>query len=166
MLGKEALIEEFVERRLPTELPDILALSAQAEREIEAVRTRQFPEMARMRRRESSTRRSGSEVETLHRGRLSIDTRILSAAFAWLDVTSARPDERAKWLGLVRTFLDITLGLIPKIDDPRHQRTEDHPNEFDAWVYGVVAGTIPSLTAAGGSSRAMATDPRSRPASA
>ena len=111
--GKEALIEEFVERRLPTELPDILELSAQAEREIEAVRARQFPELARMRRRESSTRRPGSEVETLHRGRLSVDTRVLSAAFAWLDLASARPDERAKWLGLVRTFLDITLGLIP-----------------------------------------------------
>ena len=145
--GKEALIEEFVERRLPTELPDILELSAQAEREIEGVRERQSPELARMRRRESSTRRSGSEVETLHRGRLSVDTRVLSAAFAWLDLTSARPDERTRWLGFVRTFLDITLGLIPEINDPRRQRTEDHPDEFDAWVYGVVAGTIPSLTA-------------------
>jgi hypothetical protein len=146
--GKRGLIEEFVERRLPTELPDILELSAEAEAEIEAVRARQSPEITRIRRRESSTRRPGSEVETLHRGRLSIDARVLSAAFAWLDLASARPDERAKWLGLVRTFLDITLGLIPKIDDPRRQRTEGHPDEFDAWVYGVVARTIPSLTAA------------------
>ncbi len=145
--GREALIEEFVERRLPTEFPDILELSAEAEREIEAVRARQFPELERMRRRESSTRRPGSEVETLHRGRLSVDTRVLSAAFAWLDLTSARPDERTRWLCLVRTFLDITLGLIPRINDPRRQRIEDHPDEFDAWVYGVVAGTIPSLTA-------------------
>lgn len=146
--GKEALIEEFVDQRLPTELPDILELSAQAEREIEAMRARQFPESTRMRRRERSTRRPGSEVETLHRGRLSVDTRVLSAAFAWLDLEAARPDERAKWLGLVRTFLDITLGLIPKINDPRRQRTEDHADEFDAWVYGVVARTIPSMTAA------------------
>ena len=144
---KEALIEEFVEGRLPTELPDILELNAQAEREIEAVRASQFPEMERMRRRESSTRRPGSEVETLRRGLLSVDTRVLSAAFAWLALTSARPDERAKWLGLVRTFLGITLGLIPRINDPRRQWIEDHPDEFDAWVYGVVAGTIPSLTA-------------------
>ena len=146
--GKEPLIEEFVDRRLPTELPDILELSAQAEREIEAMRARQFPELERMRRRERSARRPGSEVETLHRGRLSVDTRILSAAFAWLDLASARPDERAKWLGLVRTFLDITLGLIPVITDPRRQRTEDHPDEFDAWVYGVVAATIPCMPAA------------------
>ncbi|WP_315837572.1 ATP-binding protein [Bradyrhizobium prioriisuperbiae] len=146
--GKQGLIEEFVERRLPNELPDILELSAQAEKEIEALRTRQSPELARIRRRESSTRRPGSEVETLHRGRLSVDTRVLSAAFTWLDLASARPDERDNWLGLVRAFLDITLGLIPKIDDPRRQRTEDHPDEFDAWVYGVVAGTIPNLTAA------------------
>ncbi len=142
------MIEEFVEGRLPTELPNILELSAQAEREIEAVHARQFPEIQRMHRRKSTTRRPGSEVETLHRGRLSLDTRVLSAAFAWLDLTSARPDEKAKWLGLVRTFLDITLGLIPQINNPQRQRTEDHPDEFDAWVFGVVAGTIPSLTAA------------------
>ena len=102
--GKEPLIEGFVGRRLPTELPDILELSAQAEGEIEAMRARQFPELERMRRRERSTRRPGSEVETLHRGRSSVDTRLLSAAFAWLDLASARPDERAKWLGLVRPF--------------------------------------------------------------
>jgi hypothetical protein len=146
--GKEPLIEQFVDRRLPIELPDILALSTQAEREIEAMRARQFPELERMRRRERSTRRPGSEVETLHRGRLSLDTHLLSAAFAWLDLASARPDERAKWLGLVRTFLDIALGLIPVITDPRRQRTEDHPDEFDAWVYGLVARTIPYMTTA------------------
>ncbi|MBP1093709.1 P-loop NTPase family protein [Bradyrhizobium diazoefficiens] len=146
--GKEPLIGEFVEARLATELPDILELSAQAEREIEAIRTRQFPEMAGLRRRESSAHRRGSEVETLHRGRLSVDTRVISAAFAWLDLASARPHERGKWLGFVRVFLDLALGLIPKIDDPRRQRTEDHPDEFDAWVYGLVARTIPSLTAA------------------
>lgn len=146
--GKEPLIEQFVDRRLPTELPDILELSAQAEGEIEAMRARQFPELGRVRRRERSTRRPGSEVETLHRGRLSLDTRLLSAAFAWLDLASARPDERAKWLGLVRTFLDVALGLIPVIADPRRQRTEDHPDEFDAWVYGLVAGTIPCMTTA------------------
>jgi hypothetical protein len=146
--GKEPLIEQFVDRRLPTELPDILELSAEAEGEIEAMRARQFPELERMRRRERNTRRPGSEVETLHRGRLNLDTRLLSAAFAWLELASARPDERAKWLGLVRTFLDIVLGLIPVITDPRRQRTEDHPDEFDAWVYGVVAGTIPSLSSA------------------
>ena len=144
--GKEALIEEFVERRLPIELPDILELSAQVEREIDAIRARRFPKSTRMRRRESKTRRPGSEVETLHRGRLSVDTRVLSAAFAWLDLASARPDERAKWFGLVRTFLHITLGLIPLITDPRRQRTEDHPDEFDAWVYGIVAATIPSMS--------------------
>jgi|HubBroStandDraft_5_1064220.scaffolds.fasta_scaffold808764_1 hypothetical protein len=66
-----------------------------------------------MRRSESSARGPGSEVETLRRGQLSVDTRVLSAAFAWLDLVSARPDERAKWFGLVRIFLDITLGLIP-----------------------------------------------------
>ncbi|MEH2549987.1 hypothetical protein V1283_006632 [Bradyrhizobium sp. AZCC 2262] len=146
--GKEALIGEFAERRLSAELPDIVELSAQAEREIDAIRARQFPESERIRRREISTYRPGSEVETLHRGRLSVDTRIISAAFAWLDLASARPDERAKWLGFVRAFLDITLGLVPVIIDPRRQRCEDHPDEFDTWVYGIVARTIPCMTTA------------------
>ena len=44
--GNEALIEEFVERWLPTELPGILELSAKAEREIEAVRRRRSPELS------------------------------------------------------------------------------------------------------------------------
>jgi hypothetical protein len=145
--GKEPLIGEFVEGRVSTELPNMLELSAQAEREIEAIRARRFPESERI-RRESSLHQSGSEVETLRRGRLSIDTRVISAAFAWLDLSSARPTERAKWLGLIRNFLDITLSLIPRITDPRRQRTEDHSDEFDAWVYGIVAGAIPSLTAA------------------
>ena len=144
--GKEALIQEFVEAGLPTELPNILELSAQVEREMEAVRARQLPKLRRARRRETSKHRPGSEVETLYRGQLSVDTLVLSAAFAWLDLTSARPNERAKWLSFVRTFLDIALGLIPRINDPGRQRIEDHPDEFDAWVYGVVAKTIPSLT--------------------
>jgi hypothetical protein len=40
------------------------------------------------------------------------------------------------------------MGLIPLITDPRRQRTEDHPDEFDAWVYGLVAATIPRMSAA------------------
>jgi hypothetical protein len=146
--AKNRLIEEFVSGQTPLELPNILDLSAHAEAEIEAVRVRQFPEMARLRRRETSSRRPGSEVETLHRERLSLDARFISAAFAWLDVKSARPEERAKWLGLVRRFLDITLGFIPKITDPRHQRTDDRPDEFDSWVFSLVAATIPCLTTA------------------
>jgi hypothetical protein len=146
--GREALIEEFIAQQTPVELPDILELSAQAETEIEALRASQFPESARMRRRENGTRRPGSEVETLHRGRLSLDTHLVSAAFAWLDLRSARPEERAKWFGLVRIFLDIVLGLIPEITDPRRQWTEDRPDQFDAWVFGLVAKAIPSLTTA------------------
>ena len=103
--GKETLIEEFVEQRLPTKLPDILELSAKADREIEDIRTRQSPELARLRRRERSTGRPGREVEILHRGRLSVDTRVLSAAFAWLDLASARPDESVKCSVLSALFL-------------------------------------------------------------
>jgi hypothetical protein len=66
----------------------------------------------------------------------------------WLDLASARPDERRQWLGYVRNFVDLTLGSIPQIDDPRQQEIEGLPDEFDGWVFGLVAGAIPCLNAA------------------
>jgi hypothetical protein len=60
---------------------------------------------------------------------------------------SARPEERAKWLGFVRTFLALVLGSVPQIDDPRQQEIDGLPDQFDNWVFGLVASSVPSLTA-------------------
>lgn len=146
---KEDLIRDFVERRSSVELPDIRAVNAIAATEIEAVQARRFTEMARARgmpRR--SRRRAGRSRESLYRESLRLDSRVISSAFAWLDLRSARPQERHQWLGYVRNFLDLVLGSIPQIDDPRQQEIEGFPDEFDNWVFGVIARAIPSLTAA------------------
>jgi hypothetical protein len=42
----------------------------------------------------------------------------------------------------------LTLGSIPRIDDPDHQKIDGLPDHFDDWVFAIVAGTIPLLTAA------------------
>jgi hypothetical protein len=73
---------------------------------------------------------------------------VISSAFAWLDLRSARPVERNKWLGFIRNFLDIVLGSIPRVDDPRQQQIEGLPDQFDDWVFGRVAAAVPCLTAA------------------
>lgn len=146
---KEVLIRDFVERHSPVELPEIRAVSAAAALEVEEIQARRFPEMARLRgtpRR--SGRRGGRSRESLHRESLRLDTRVISSAFLWLDLASARPGERRQWLGYVRNFLDLTLGSIPEIDDPRQQEIEGLPDEFDHWVFSLVAGTIPRMTAA------------------
>jgi hypothetical protein len=73
---------------------------------------------------------------------------VIASAFAWLDVRSARPGERHKWLGFIRNFLASVLGSVPRIDDPRQQEIEGLPDDFDNWVFGLIAGAIPCLTAA------------------
>ena len=146
---KEALIEDFVERRSPIELPEIRAVNATAAAETEAVQAQRFSEMVRARgtpRR--SRRRAGRSRESLHRESLRLDSHVISSAFVWLDLGSARPEERRQWLGYVRNFLDLMLGSIPQIDDPRQQEIDGLPDEFDNWVFGLVAGAIPCLTAA------------------
>jgi hypothetical protein len=146
---KEDLIRDFVERRSPVELPDIRAVNATAAAEIEAIQARRFPEMARTRgtpRR--SRRRAGRSRESLYRESFRLDSHVISSAFAWVDLQSARPDERSLWLGYVRNFLDLTLGSLPQIDDPRQQEIDGLPDEFDNWVFGLVARTIPGLMAA------------------
>jgi hypothetical protein len=147
-VGKDALIQEFVDQRSPLELPDIRQIDATAAADIEAIRARQFPEQTRNRRARRKTQRPARRSETLYRHRLSVDPRVISSAFAWLDLQSARPDERGKWLGLIRNFLDIALSSIPQISDARQQEIDGLPDEFDSWVFGLVAKAIPNLTAA------------------
>jgi len=146
---KRALIQGFVDRRLAAELPDIRAINATAADEIEAIHAQQFAELARSRgATRRSRRRAGRSRESLYPQTLRLDSHVISSAFAWLDLRSARPEERAKWRGFIRNFLTLVLGSIPKIDDPREQEIDGLPDQFDNWVFGLVAGAVPSLTAA------------------
>ena len=143
---KSALLQQFVDRQLPAELPDIKEINATAAEEIEALQAQQFPEMAR-RRAPRSSRRPGKSRESLYPEHLRLDSHVISSAFAWLDLRSAGPDERLKWLGYVRSFLDILVGVVPQIDDPQQQEVDGLPDDFDGWVFGIVTAAIPCLTA-------------------
>jgi hypothetical protein len=146
---KSALLEEFVNGRLPVELPDIKQISATAAEESEEVHQRQFPELARARRRPDQSRHREDSIEKLYTAHLRLDDHVISSASGWLNIQSARPgEERRKWIGFVRMFLAIVLGSLPRTDDPRRQEIDGLPSDFDGWVFGVVAGAIPCLTAA------------------
>jgi len=61
---------------------------------------------------------------------------------------SRRPSIAPAVLGYVRSFLGLMLGSIPQIDDSRQQEIDGLPDEFDNWVFGLVARAIPCLTEA------------------
>jgi hypothetical protein len=146
---KRALIQDFVDQRLSAELPDIKTISAAAAAEIETIHAQQFPELARTRAApQRSRRRAGRSRESLYPESLRLDSHVVSSAFAWLDLRSARPDERHQWLGYIRNFLSLMLGSIPQIDNPRQQEIEGLPDQFDTWVFGLVTAAIPRLTSA------------------
>ena len=130
---------------MPAEFPNFRAIDEAASTEIDAIRARQFPEMSR--RRGDRTRRAGRSRESLHPESLGLDPRVITAAFAWLDLTTARSgEERGKWLGFVREFLAIVLELVPSIDDPQQQEIDGLPTDFDGWVWGLVSRAIPCVT--------------------
>ena len=141
---RDELADAFVERRLSIELPDIREIDARTDAAIEALHAQRFPETFRGRSAPRASSQLSEDGRTVHRGHLSLDTRVVSAAFSWLVLGTARPDERARWLGFIRTFLNISLSLIPTITDTK-QRTDDHPDEFDSWVFDAVARAIPCL---------------------
>ena len=146
---KEGLIRDFVERRSTVALPDIRAVNVTAAAEIEEIQAQRFPEMARSRGAPCrSQRAAGRSRESLYRESLRLDSRVISSAFVWLDLRSARPDERHQWLACVHNLLGLTLSSIPQIDDPRQQEIEGLPDEFDSWVFSLLARAIPCLTAA------------------
>jgi hypothetical protein len=144
---KEALIRDFVERSSSIELPDIRAVNAAAAVEIEAIQARRFPEMTHARGApRGSRRRAGRSRQSLYRESLRLDSHVISSAFAWLDLASARLVERREWLGHIRNFLDLMLGSMPPIDDPRQQEIDGFPDGFDNWVFSLVTRAIPRVT--------------------
>jgi hypothetical protein len=144
---KAALIAEFADQHTPIELPDIQEVNAAAAADFDAVHAAQFPELVRRRGGRQRSRRHGRSRESLYPDTLRLDSHVLSSAFAWLDLRSARPDERAKWLRYIRNFLAILLVSVPQLDDPQQQEIDGHPDEFDCWVFGLIARAIPCLSA-------------------
>jgi hypothetical protein len=68
-------------------------------------------------------------------------------AFGWLDVRhTTSPSERSVWVELIRRCLSIVLGGLPQAA-PQTQKIEGLPNDFDDWVFQLVARVVPRLTA-------------------
>lgn len=141
-----ALVQSFIDHSLPAALPDLSKLSAEAAKEIHTLRVREFPELAN--EAGHSHREWKGKREKLYTEPPALDLRAIIHAFAWLDITAADlPKERAKWLALTRQFFSFSLVSIPAIEDARNQDIESLPNEFDQWIYSVVARAIPHMTA-------------------
>jgi hypothetical protein len=80
---------------------------------------------------------------------LGFDGRVLTAGFGWLDVSAASsPEERARWLDLIRTFLDLVLANLPETDDAGHQEIDGLPTDFDSWVFSRAVEAIVVMTPA------------------
>jgi hypothetical protein len=143
---KEALVREFVDQKSPTEYPKLRAVNRSARAEREARRLKQHPEYARAVKRKLEARGRGSHRETLRPDSLGIDARTIEATFVWLDIDAAQSaQERNKWLRLIGECLDLHLEHIPRIEDPRRQEIEGLPDEFDGWVYRIIARVLPRM---------------------
>jgi hypothetical protein len=146
---KAALIREFIDGTLPLQLPDIGRLNRDALAEREALHRKRFPQYVGARQRRGRSRRAR---EKLPPELLGFDERVLTAGFGWLNVSAASsPEERARLLDLIRTFLDLVLANLPETDDPNHQEIDGLPTDFDGWVFSRAAEAIVVLSPAEGS---------------
>jgi hypothetical protein len=140
-----ALIESFINSKLPAVLPDIGKLNADAAKEIQALRILEFPELANDPRR--AYREMQGKREKLYTKPPALDLRAIVHAFAWLDITAVTSSqERTKWLALIRQFFTFSLASIPTIEDSKNQDIEGLPTDFDHWIYGVAARAIPHMS--------------------
>ena len=141
--------EAFVDRRLTTDYHSLKEIDAQALATRDALHAERYPEHAKVlaHRRRAKERRGSREV--LRAQDVAIDFNVITAAFSWLDIGAVRSaEERADWLRFVRELLDGLIERVPVIDDPSKQEVDGLPSSFDSWVYKVVTGTIPLMTAA------------------
>ena len=147
--SKAALIQEFIDKKLPSELPDLKRINSETLASYEALQRKTYPEFQARGRRGSRTSTLGGSREEIYPEILGLDERVLTAALAWLDPNAAQSsDERTCWLSLTRALLQLTLETVPMLDDPDHQEIRGMPTEFDGWVFGIVSRAIPRLTPA------------------
>lgn len=148
-LGRKAsLINAFLDGSLDTALPDFARLNADAQALSDDLYAKQFPDLKPVRRARRHQAAKPHSPEKLYPDRLGLDERVLTNAFAWLDLSKAcTPAERADWLAIMRSLLGLTLHTLPTLDDADTQEIDGLPTDFDSWVFGVVARNIPQLTA-------------------
>jgi hypothetical protein len=137
---KASLLQAFVDGPVLA-MPNLVEVNARARSEWLALHKKRFPG--------SSTRvRHGgraSSREVLSAENLGLDAHVMKFAFGWLDVRAAdTPSDRASWLEIIRRCLRIVLDGLPEATSPE-QEIDGLPNDFDDWVFQIVARAIPCL---------------------
>jgi hypothetical protein len=149
LASKAALIQEFIEEKLSSELPDLKRINSDTLAAYESLQRKIYPEFQVRSRRGSSTSILGGSREEIYPEMFALDDHVLAEALAWLDPNAAQSsDERARWLTLIRALLQLTLETVPVLEDPDHQEIRGLPSEFDGWVSAIVSRAIPRLTPA------------------
>jgi hypothetical protein len=133
-----SLIQQFVSGEM--EPISVDAARSTAVDALEQLHDIRFPSA---RTRSLDNDRSSGGRRKLHRGASGLDTSVLQAAFARLDLQAARtPSEAGEILGIVRDLLSISLGTLPTPNDNRIDELDDLPCDFDNWVFQVTSRSI------------------------
>jgi hypothetical protein len=144
---KAMLLTQFPDGTLSTELPDLKRINADTIAAYEERWIRARPDYEPRGRRRPRHASFGGSREELYPERHGFDERVLGSALAWLAPRAAgTPEERTRWLSLMRALLQLTLDGLPRLDDPQHQEIHGLPTGFDDWIFRIVSRAIPSLT--------------------
>jgi hypothetical protein len=139
------LIQEFVDQKLSSDVSDMKVINSETLAAYDAIQQRTHPEFRA--RRRGGSRSPGRSREVLYPGRLGLDGHVLTHALGWLDLSTAvSNEERTRWLGLLRTLLEMVFETVPTVEDPENQEISGLPSEFDGWVYAIVSRAIPLLS--------------------
>ena len=141
------LMTAFVDGSLPASVPDIVTLDEEAQSEIVAARVKQFPESGRRLAKKKPKVKGLRQREKVLREIMGLDERVLAASFSWLaSLAQGSPCERKAWLLLIETFLGIMLDYVPKVENQENEEIGGLPNDYDSWVFELVASVLPHLT--------------------
>jgi len=141
---KRALIQSYVDNTLPSQIPDLHVLNAETRAVSDAIHERRYPGSAAQRAR--IRQRQEQKHTEPHADHLALDTRLLSAAFSWIDLNAAQsPNDKAAWLSRLLELLGLTLSTIPTVPPETRQQIKGQPSEFDNWLFQVIAKNIAAV---------------------
>jgi SpoVK/Ycf46/Vps4 family AAA+-type ATPase len=141
------LVRTFTDGAVPLTRPVLRGVNTQVRVALDAIHEKRFPGSAARSQRRGRSIGGRRPREVLHPDHLALDSRVMIAAFGWLDVrAAASAEERQMWLGLIQELYAVVLEGIPAVDAPATQEIDGLPSEFDDWVMRLIARTIPVLT--------------------
>jgi hypothetical protein len=139
----DEVIRQFVEDSVPRiTFREASELGASESEKLDAIR---FPA------RQPGARRSQQQSwyrsrRNIRRKDLGLDPHVIQAAFGWLNLSSASSEtERRAVISHVQNLLELVLNSLGESvggDGDDDDEIDGGPNEFDAWVFGLVAITV------------------------